>query len=96
MTVSSAQLGLFESDHGADGAQAVLARARMRATIDRLDALSMPTWTNDTAVIMEDGAFRRAMQWVPVDEAQTLWAEFDRQMQRLYAIWIETAPSTQK
>jgi len=59
----------------------------MREMIERLKAASVPHWRDEAAVILDDGAFQRAMRLVPNDEAQSLWVEFDAQMERLYAIW---------
>ena len=53
--------------------------------IDRLKAASVPYWRDEAAVILDDGAFQRAMRLVPPEEAQALWADFDKEMQRLYA-----------
>jgi hypothetical protein len=66
------------------------ARTRMRAMIERLKAASVPYWRDEAAVILDDGAFQRAMRLVPNDEAQSLWVEFDAQMERVYAIWAAT------
>jgi len=81
------QPSLFDVDSPAEGQQAESARARMRAMIERLQATSMPFWRDEAAVILDDGAFQRAMRLVPPQEAQALWAEFDKEMQRLYAVW---------
>ena len=61
--------------------------------IDRLVGESLPPWKDQMGVILDDGAFQRAMQHVPMDEAKVLWAEFDAQMERLYAIWA-SLPAT--
>jgi len=63
---------------------------RMRAMIDRLKAASVPYWRDEAAVILDDGAFQRAMRLVPPEEAQALWADFDKEMQRLYAMRAAT------
>ncbi len=55
--------------------------------IDRLRSAEAPSWKDEMAVILDDGAFQRAMRLVPETEAKALWAEFDGQMERLYAIW---------
>lgn len=92
MNASSRQPGLFDTDGGPDRAEAEAARARMREMIDWLGAADAPPWTDQTGVILRDGAFKRAMRLVPADEASSPWAEFDAQMERLYAIWAETKP----
>jgi hypothetical protein len=94
MNASSRQPSLFEADREPDRAEAAAARARMRDMIDRLSAATVPPWTDETGVVLRDGAFKRAMRLVPTNEAETLWAEFDAEMERLYAIWAhaESAP----
>ena len=62
----------------------------MREMIDRLNAASVPPWKDQMGVILDDGAFRRAMRLVPTEEAQALWAEFDAHVERLCAIWVQT------
>lgn len=84
---------LFEVDRVADDQQAVAARLRMREMIERLKATSVPYWRDEAAVILDDGAFQRAMRLVPHEEAQVLWADFDTQMERLYAIWAAACAS---
>lgn len=66
----------------------------MQDMIERLRAASLPYWRDEAAVILDDGAFQRAMRLVPPEEAQSLWAEFDAQMERLYAIWAATRSVT--
>ncbi len=92
---TASQPSLFDAVGFVDDQQVASARTRMRAMIDRLKATSEPFWKDDMAVILDDGAFQRAMRLVPPDEAQSLWAEFDVQMERLYAIWAaaRTPPS---
>ena len=88
-----AQPGLFEFDAPADEARAESGRARMREMIERLRATSVPPWKNQMAIILDDGAFQRAMRLVPAEEARALWAEFDAHMERLNAIWVEANPA---
>ena len=87
---ATSQPSLFDVDRIADDQQAAAARIRMRAMIDRLKATSVPYWRDDAAVILDDGAFQRAMRLVPPEEAQALWADFDKEMQRLFTIWAAT------
>jgi hypothetical protein len=84
---AASQRSLFDADRIVDDQQAAAARVRMRGMIDRLKATSVPYWRDEAAVILDDGAFQRAMRLVPREEAQALWVEFDEQMERLYAIW---------
>jgi hypothetical protein len=84
---AASQPSLFDADRIVDDQQAVSARNRMRDMIERLKAASEPFWRDEAAVILDDGAFQRAMRLVPNDEAQSLWVEFDAQMARLYTLW---------
>ena len=93
MKVPVAQPGLLDFDAPADEARAGAGRARMREMIDRLRATDVPPWKNQMAIILDDGAFQRAMRLVSVEEAQALWSEFDAHMERLNAIWIEANPA---
>lgn len=92
MNTLSRQPGLFDTDQDSDQAEAALARARMREMIDQLNKAAVPPWTDQTGVILYDGTFKRAMRLVPPGEAETLWAEFDAHMERLYAIWAQAEP----
>ncbi len=92
MTAPSAQPGLFDTESPPDQQKAASARARMRQMIDRLEDASVPPWKDQMSVILDDGAFQRAMRLVPSAEAQALWAEFDAQMERLHAIWLAERP----
>jgi hypothetical protein len=89
---AASQPSLFDADRIVDD-QTASARMRMRDMIDRLKATSVPYWQDQTGVILDDGAFQRAMRLVPPEEAQALWADFDTQMERLYAIWAAGDPS---
>jgi hypothetical protein len=87
MDAHTHQLGLFDDGAVVDATQAALARAGMRATIARLTQTVAPPWKDQTGVILEDGAFRRAMRLVPAAEGEALWADYDAQMERLCAEW---------
>jgi hypothetical protein len=84
---AASQPSLFDVDRILDDQQATAARTRMRGMIERLRATSVPYWRDEAGVILDDGAFQRAMRLVQREEAQALWADFDAQMERLYAIW---------
>ena len=81
------QPSLFDAGGFVDDQQTASARTRMREMIDRLKATSVPYWRDEAAVILDDGTFQRAMRLVPREGGQTLWVEFDAQMERLYTIW---------
>ncbi len=90
---AASQPSLFDVDRIVDDQQAAAARVRMRAMIERLKSTSVPYWKDQTGVILDDGAFQRAMRLVPREEAQALWVDFDAQMERLYAIWAAACAS---
>lgn len=90
---AATQPSLFDTDSPADDQQAESARMRMREMIARLKATSVPYWRDQAGVILDDGTFQRAMRLVPPQEAQALWADFDKEMQRLYAIWAASESS---
>ena len=46
----------------------------------------MPWGDNQLAITREDNASRFAKDLLPPEEAASLWAEFDSEMDRLYAI----------
>jgi hypothetical protein len=87
----ASQTSLFDTDRFVNDEQAANARTRMRDMIGRLKATSVPYWRDEAAVILDDGAFQRAMRLVPREEAQALWCEFDTEMHRLYAVWAATS-----
>jgi hypothetical protein len=45
--------------------------------------------SDQLAIIREDNAFRFSKDLLPPAEGATLWAEFDAEMNRLYAIMNE-------
>ena len=91
---AASQPCLFDVNPMADDRQAAAARLRMAGMIERLKAASVPFWRDEAAVILDDGAFQREMRLVPPDEAKALWATFDAQMERLYAIWAADRASS--
>ena len=86
MPSPAAQPSLFTDPVQPDAAHAAAARARMREMIERLRTASAPPWKDEMAAILDDGAFQRAMHYVPNAEACALWAEYDAQAERLYAL----------
>lgn len=93
MKVAVARPRIFDFDALADKVWAESEHARAREMINRLRATSVPPWKNQMAIILDDGAFQRAMRLVPVEEAQALWGEFDAHIKRLNAIWVEANPA---
>ena len=61
-------------------------RARLRATLALVKAADAMPWGGLLDVIREDNAFRFGKDLLPAAEGASLWAEFDREMDRLYAV----------
>jgi hypothetical protein len=66
-----------------------LVRARLHATLALVKAAEAMPWSDQLAIIREDNAFRFAKDVLPPAEGAALWAEFDAEMDRLYAIMNE-------
>ena len=66
-----------------------LVRARLHATLALVKAANAMPWTGQLAIIREDNAFRFSKDFLPPAEGAALWAEFDAEMDRLYAIMNE-------
>ena len=66
-----------------------LVRARLRATLALVKAAETMPWTDMLAIIREDNAFRYGKGLLPPAEGAALWAEFDAEMDRLYAVMNE-------
>lgn len=63
-----------------------LVRARLHATLVLVKSADAMPWPDQLAIIREDNAFRFAKDVLPRAEGAALWAEFDAEMNRLYAI----------
>lgn len=61
-------------------------RARLHATLALVKAAEKMPWDDMLRIIREDNGFRWAKDVLPAEEGAALWAEFDREMDRLYAI----------
>jgi hypothetical protein len=66
-----------------------LVRARLHATLALVRSAKTMPWTDTLSIVREDNAFRFGKDALPAAEGAALWAEFDRQMDRLYAIMNE-------
>ncbi len=66
-----------------------LVRKRLTETLALVKAADAMPWTDQLAIIREDNAFRYAKDLLPPAEGAALWAEFDAEMDRLYAIMNE-------
>ena len=61
-------------------------RARLHATLALVKAAEAMPWDGLLDIIREDNAFRFGKDLLPAAEGGALWAEFDREMDRLYAV----------
>jgi hypothetical protein len=66
-----------------------LVRTRLRATLALVKSADAMPWPDQLAIIREDNAFRFGKDVLPRAEGAELWAEFDAEMNRLYAIMNE-------
>ncbi len=65
---------------------AAIIRARLHATLALVKSATRMPWSDPLVIIREDNAFRYGKDALPPDEAARLWAEFDAEMDRLYAV----------
>jgi hypothetical protein len=91
--MSPAQSDLFADTAPARQGPSEKIVALYRARLHALQALvkgadAMP-WPDMTAIIREDNVFRYGKDVLPPEEGAALWAEFDVEMDRLYAIMNE-------
>lgn len=66
-----------------------IVRKRLRATLTLVQEAETMPWTNMLDIIKEDNAFRFGKEILPAAEGAALWAAFDVEMDRLYAIMNE-------
>ena len=72
-----------------DDETVAIVRARLHATLALVKSATVMPWPDMLAIIREDNAFRFAKDVLPPAEGAALWAEFDVEMDRLYAIMNE-------
>ncbi|MGH7051943.1 MAG: hypothetical protein ACREFS_05910 [Acetobacteraceae bacterium] len=73
---------------GAAPAEEIVAvvRRRLHATLALVKSAGAMPWPDRLAIIREDNAFRFGKDMLPPEEGAALWAEFDAEMDRLYAV----------
>jgi hypothetical protein len=64
-------------------------RARLHAALELVRSAQVMPWDNMLTIIREDNAFRFGKDVLPPEEGAALWAEFNVEMDRLYAIMNE-------
>lgn len=91
----AAQTDLFapSTPAAAGPSEEVLAqvRARLHASLALVKSAEAMPWTDLLKVINEDNGFRYGTSLLPAAEGAALWAEFDVEMDRLYAVMNEAA-----
>jgi hypothetical protein len=63
-----------------------IVRARLLATLELVQSAEQMPWSDQLAVIREDNAFRYDKDVLPAAEGAALWAVFNVEMDRLYAV----------
>ena len=66
-----------------------MVRARLLASLDSVKAAPPMPWKDMLGCINIDNDFRHGRKYLPKEEGDALWAEFDVEMDRLYAIMNE-------
>ncbi len=64
-------------------------RARLLASLALVKAATVMPWSDMLTIIREDNSFRYDKDVLPAREGAALWAEFNVEMDRLYAIMNE-------
>ncbi len=88
--MSSAQTDLFAlspaaAERPSDEVLAVI-RTRLHAILALVQSATAMPWTDTLSIIREDNAFRFGTEALPPEEGAALWAAFDAEMDRLYAV----------
>jgi hypothetical protein len=76
------------SDQPSDEIVAIY-RAPLHAALALLKSAQVMPWNDMLTIIREDNAFRFGKDVLPPEEGAVLWAEFNLEMDRLYAIMNE-------
>ncbi len=84
----STQADLFAHDNAARGSlsqsQRMAIRARLEATLAKLEAAVTFPWRDPLDAVHEENRFQRDSELLG-DEGALLWARFDKEMDRLHA-----------
>ena len=86
--MSYIQADLFAQDsierNRVSGDMLVAVRARLEATLSRLEAAESFPWSDPLEAVHEENRFQRGTDMLG-EEGAALWARFDEVMERLYA-----------
>jgi hypothetical protein len=63
-----------------------IVRARLHAALALVKSAKVMPWEDQLSIIREDNAFRFSKDVLPPAEGAALWAEFNKEMDWLYAI----------
>ncbi len=66
-----------------------IVRARLHASLALVKSAAVMPWPDMLTIIREDNAFRFGKDVLPAAEGAALWAAFNVEMDRLYAIMNE-------
>ena len=75
--------------HAASEDVTPMIRARLHAKLELVRAAAAMPWSDQLTIIREDNGFRFTKDLLPADEGAALWAAFNVEMDRLYAIMNE-------
>ena len=91
--MSAQQTDLFAASPGGGAPPneefVAMTRARLAATLELVKRSAAMPWAELVTVIREDNAFRFGKDLLPPEEGARLWAEFDRERDRRYAVMNE-------
>ena len=83
-----AQADLFAQDDAERNAlspsQRMAIRSRLEATLAKLEAMATFPWRDPLDAVHEENRFQRDAEMLG-EEGASLWARFDREMERLHA-----------
>jgi hypothetical protein len=86
--MSSSQADLFAQDEAERNqlshSQRLTIRLRLEATLAKLEAMDTFPWRDPLDAVHEENRFQREAEMLG-PEGESLWARFDKEMERLYA-----------
>ena len=92
MSKVAGQGSLFGSAEPAlDPVESARTLAWMREQVAWLQGTSVPPWAREMEMYVCLGAFTRAVRRVPEAEGAALFEAFDREVERLCAVWDDAA-----
>lgn len=90
LAMSTIQADLFSTlaaaEEKPDDQTEAYVRAQLHALLALVKSAQTMPWPDILGAIHADNSFRHKMKYLPSQEAAALWAEFDVEMDRLYAV----------